>query len=439
MRPLRTIVLVTLAVAAAGCDTWLGEAEAPPLPGTRISVLQHERTLEPDPGAEDTRILLPPPTNNPEWPQSGGYPNHAMHHVEVATELERLWTADFGTGASDERRLLASPVVSDGRVYTMDAETAVVALEADTGRRIWRADLTPDEEDDDHISGGVANYNGRIFAATGFAQVVALNASDGSEVWRSNVSGPLRAAPTVRSGRVYVVTLDNRLEVLSADTGDPLWSHQGKVVEANLLGAASPAVDEGIVVVPYSSGELYALLADTGEVLWSDSLAPLQRTSVVSTLSHIRGHPVIDRGRVFAMSYGGVMIALDLRSGRRAWDKDIGGPDPFWVAGNYLYALTRDSEVVCIARNSGRILWVETLPRFEDEEDRQDPIVWKGPVLASDRIIVAGSDGRALALSPYTGRILGQVSLPGAAVMSPVIADRIVYFVTDDAELVAYR
>src|SRR5690606_8605383 len=122
--------------------------------------------------------------------------------------------------------------------------------------------------------------------------------------------------------------------------------------------------------------------------LWSESLAPVRRTNVLSTLSHIYGRPVIDRGRVFAVSYGGVMVALDLRTGRRIWDKDIGSLDGFWVAGNFLFAITRDSELVCIARNSGRVLWVEPLPKYEDEEDKEDPILWSGPVLASDRLIL---------------------------------------------------
>ena len=110
-----------------------------------------------------------------------------------------------------------------------------------------------------------------------------------------------------------------------------------------------------------------------------------------------------------------------------------------WVAGDYIFILTNDNEIACISRDDGRIHWVRALQRYEDPEDRDDPIIWTGPVLASDRLIVAGSNGEALAISPYTGNILGMVEMPDGVSVAPVIADGAVYFLADDAELVAYR
>ncbi len=438
IRLIRVIAGSFIALSVTACGSWFGEAEVP-LPGERISVLLHEQELRPDQGAEAAAVLLPPPSPNDEWPQAGGYANHAMHHMEVGAALRRAWGIDFGAGVSSQERFLGAPVIANGRLYAMDSGSVVSAYDAGNGNRLWSINLTPKDEDDGHFSGGLAIENGVLYAATGFAQVIALDAGNGKEIWRSKVGGPLHSAPTVHGGRVFAVAIDNSFYALSAYDGTRLWVHKGLAREANLLGSASPAADEGVVVVPYSSGELLGLAVDTGDVLWSDSLAPSRNANVVSTLAHIRGNPVIDRGRVFAMSYGGTMISLDLRSGRRFWDKDIGGPDAFWVAGNFLFALTRNSEVICIARNSGRIHWVQPLPHFEDEKSKKDPIVWSGPVLASDRLIVAGSNREALALSPYSGRILGKITLPAGVSMPPIVANGTVYFTTDDAEVVAYR
>ena len=440
MKPFsRTAAAVLLILPLAACgNTWFGSSKTP-LPGERISVLVHERELAPDPGTEEGSVLLPKPQPNDDWPQSGGYANHAMHHMEVGDALKRVWDVDFGAGVSSSERLLGTPVIGAGRLYAMDAEAVVSAYDAEKGTRLWKIDLTPDDEDDGHFSGGLAFENGVVYAATGFAQVVALDAATGKELWRRKVGGPLHAAPTVYGGRVYALAIDNSLYAISAYDGTPLWTHKGTPREANLLGSASPAADEGVVVVPYSSGELLGLEADSGSVLWSDSLAPSRNANVVSTLGHIRGNPVIDRGRVFAMSYGGTMVSLDLRTGRRFWEKSIGGPDAFWVAGNFLFALTSNAEVVCIARNTGRIHWVQPLQHYEDEKNKKDIIVWSGPVLASDRLIIAGSNREAVTLSPYTGRMMGKIKLPAGVSMPPIIADDTIYFTTDDAELVAYR
>ena len=440
----RTVLAAVLAAGVGGCDTLedldpFGKDDKTPLPGQRISVLLHERSLSPDLDAQGAAVLLPAPTPNADWPMAGGYANHAMHHIQVGDALAVAWSRDIGAGADDEERLSSPPVVAGGRIYAMDVESRISAMDAGTGEQLWRLDLTPDDEDDGHIPGGLAVDGDTVYATTGFAEVVAVSAAAGKVKWRRNVSAPLRAAPTARGGRVFAVTVDNRLVALDGSDGEQLWEHTGITEVASLLGGASPAVDGGVVVAAYSSGEIVALKVETGRVLWQDSLATVKRTDVVSTLAQIRGHPVIDRGRVIAVSHGGVTAALDLRNGRRIWSREIGGAETPWVAGDYIFMLTNDAEIICIDRNNGKVLWVRGLPRYEDPEDREDPIIWTGPILASDRLIVAGSDGRALAVSPYDGAILGVVDMPDGVAVPPVVAGGSVYFLANDAELVAYR
>ena len=438
--PARVLALAAfLFLAACSSDAWFGADEAPPLPGERISILAHETTLTPDPEAVGKKVVLPRPFQNPDWPPSGGYANHAMHHLAVSATLRPVWQADTGVGAGGDRRLITAPVVSGGLMFTFDAEHNISAFRADTGARIWRVNLTPEDEEEDHFGGGIAAEGDRVFVSTGFAEVVALEAKTGARIWRQHVSAPMRSAPTVRGGRVFVVTLANTLHALAASDGRSLWTHQGVEETAVLLGTASPAVDSGVVVAPFSTGEIAALKVENGRVLWTDTLANIHRTDAVSTLSQIRGRPVIDRGMVIAVSHAGRMAALDLVSGRRIWEKPIGGMEAPWVAGNYVFVLTNDQEIVALARDSGNILWVTSLPQFSDPEDRSGPIIWTGPILVSDRLIVAGSDGQAMAISPYTGNILGGEDLPEGASVPPIVANGMVYFLTENAGISAYR
>lgn len=426
----------------SGCgsiDDWFGEAEGAPLPGERIAVLLHERTISADPALSGAEILLPAPSPNAEWPQAGGYANHAMHHIAINDALSEQWSVDIGEEADEEQPFAAEPIVAGGRVFTMDADSAVSAFDTGTGDFLWEVELTPDEEDDGHVGGGLAAYGGAVYATTGFGHVVALSAESGERLWVVEDLSPMRTAPTVRGGRVFALSIDNAVVALNARTGEELWRHEAIAEVANILGGASPAEDEGVLVVPYSSGELVALRVDSGRVLWTESLASGRRTDVISGLSHIRGRPIIDRGMVIAVSHSGLMAAFELRSGRRIWERRIGGYNNPWVAGDYVYLLTADAEIVCLSRTDGRIYWVRGLPRFEDEEDREDPIVWTGPLVASDRLIIAGSHGEAWALSPYSGDLLGIVEMPDGVSVPPVVADGAVYFLANNADLVAYR
>ena len=437
-----TTVAWLLATILSGCGLlpdWLGDQEAPPLPGQRISVLSLQETLEPDPAIADLQVRLPPPRVNPDWPQAGGRSSHAMHHLAVGDTLAVVWRSSIGTGSSALRRLLAAPVVAAGRVFALDARTHAVAIDAATGKRLWRASLKPADEESGGYGGGLAFADGVLYAATGYGEVFALDPGNGEVVWRNRMGVPIRAAPTVSSGRVFVISYDNRLHVLAADDGRELWSHEGLPEVSGLLGAASPAVDGGLVVAPYSSGELVALRVENGRVSWSDSLARAGRLAELARISDIDGAPVVDNGQVFAIGHGGRMVAVDLRSGAPIWDQLIAGTELPWLAGDFIYLVTLEAEIVCLWRRDGRVRWVTQLPRYKNEKNNTDPITWSGPVLASDRLVVVSSKGDALSVSPYTGKILGQMRLRDAAMISPVVAGGTIYILTDDADLIALR
>ena len=133
------------------------------------------------------------------------------------------------------------------------------------------------------------------------------------------------------------------------------------------------------------------------------------------------------------------MAAVDLRTGIRLWEVPIGGRNGAWVAGDFIYVLTRDSELVCLTRRGGRVRWIAALPRFEDEGDQEDPILWSGPVLAGDRLLVGSTHEEIWSVSPYTGKILGRIEVSGPILISPVVARETVYVLTDEADLAAYR
>ena len=424
--------------ALAGCG-WFGAKEAPPLPGERVAVLLFDSELKADSQVAELAVRLPRPVVNADWAMAGGRPSHAMHHLALGDMPEIVWRADAGEGSGDNAVLTAPPIVAGGKVFTIDAEGMVSAFDAANGSRLWQVETAPEDENSAVVGGGLGYDKGRIFVGSGYAQVLALSAETGEQVWRANMPAPVRAAPTVSDGRVFIITLDNQAIALNAETGERLWGHAGISEVAGLVGGASPAVERDVVVVPFSSGEIFALRAENGRLLWTDNLTAVRRVDAISSLADIRGLPVIDREIVLAVSHSGRMAAVDRRIGARLWEKDIGGTQMPWVAGDYVFVVTNDAELVALTRKEGYIRWIARLPRFEDEEDRKGPIFWSGPVLAGDRLIVAGSHGEAMSVSPYTGEVLGRFELPDGVSISPVVADNTLYILTDAAELLALR
>ena len=442
MRYSRILVSLVLLVALGACERvteYFEGAQDRPLPGDRISVINLQRALRPDPRITDVSVRLPRPYLNEDWPQAGGHPTHAMHHLTLAEAPSQAWRVSAGAGADDLIRLTAVPIVADGRVFVLDSEGSVAAHRADNGRRVWRYSIVPEHEEPGAIGGGLSYDRGVLYLATGYGEAIALLAETGGEIWRQNIGVPLRGAPTVVNGRFFTVSYDNQLYALNIEDGSVDWTHIGIAEDAGIIGAASPAVDGGVVVAPFSSGELVALRVENGRILWADSLTRSGRATALAELNDINGSPVIDRDVVIVAGHAGRMVAIDLRSGARIWEQELVSIETPWVAGDFVFVVTTEAQVVCIARNTGRIRWVQQLPRYEDEERRKDSIEWSGPVLASDRLIVVSSRGDGVAISPYSGEILGQVDLPDGASLSPIVADGTIFVLTDDGDLVAYR
>jgi outer membrane protein assembly factor BamB len=443
---MQRFALLTIAVLSlAGCDTvggWFEKEQKIEAVGERISVIAFDSQLDPDPQLAETPVALPRPWRNPEWPQAGGYPSHAMHHLELGDRLRTAWTADLGSSANDEQKILAQPVIAGGRVFAMDAAAQVSAFDAASGRRLWRVNLVPRKEDSEATGGGLAYYADKLFVATGYGDVVALEPSTGRAYWATQLKQPIRGAPTADSGRVFVVTYDNQMHALDIERGEQQWAHSGIVEPAGFLGAANPAAEGNTVVVPYSSGEILALRADTGVVAWGEQLVRASgRISQAGALNDINGRPVIDRGRVYAVSQSGRFVAIDLRTGERVWERVIASIQTPWVAGDFIYAITVDAEIICLSRRDGKVKWIRQLRRYLDPKAKTNKgvITWWGPVLAGDRLLVASTEERMLSISPYTGDLIGEVKLSDKAAQPPVVADGTVYIVTDDARLTALR
>jgi outer membrane protein assembly factor BamB len=432
------LAALLLALSLSGCD-WFDKKKTP-LPGERIAVMSDRKDIEPDKDAASIQVVLPGPVVNDSWPQSGGFANYAMQHLAVGDSPQIIWTADVGAGSSSSRILTTPPVVADGKVFAKDAESTVTAYNADTGQRIWSVTLKPEKaRDADEFGGGLAYYGGRLFVTTGFAVVFSLDAADGKEVWSSAVSAPVRGAPLVFGDRVFVISIDNKLAALAAVDGSDLWQYSGLTESAGYVGGNSPAGSSDFIVAPFSSGELVGLRIDNGRPVWNETMIGSRgEVRAFGNLSDIRGRPVIDRGVVLAMGTAGQLAAVELNSGQRLWERGIGGNTTPWVAGRFAFVTTGSADVAAISRDKGKIKWVTPLTQYQDEK-RRKPVLWSGPVLAGDRLLVAGTLGDLLALSPYTGEVIGKIDVRDPVRLGPVIANRTIYVLTDTGRLIALR
>lgn len=433
-------ILVMASMALASCGMFKKAKSRTPTIGERIPILSFETRAEVEPEMKDVAIVLPPPVTNAEWAQPGGSPAKVGGHLVLAEKPVEAWRASIGKGSSGTARLNAIPVVAGGKVFTIDIGGQVSAFDAQSGSLAWRATVNiPKRGNRAAFGGGVAVGDGRVYVATGYGLALAYDAQTGKQLWERPLVQPLRGAPSVSGSRVFFLSQDNQLHALDSATGDVRWTVAGTVEPACILGTGAPAVALDTVVAGFCSGELKALRGENGRTVWEDQLARTGRSTAMAALADIDGSPVVDRGRVFAVGHGGRMVALELATGQRVWERNFAGVWTPWVSGEFIYVVTVEGEVLCITRTEGKLRWVSRLDSFRSMKKKKDPIQWAGPVLASERLWVAGSNRELVALDAYEGKRVASIKLKAPAYLPPVVAGGMMYVLTDDGSLMAYR
>jgi outer membrane protein assembly factor BamB len=439
---------ILLALAAAsllgGCGSLglggKGKKNVTPTVGERISVLSRERVLEVDPALGAVAITLPPALANSEWTQSGGNAAKSMGHLALGAAPAMAWRVGTGEGSSNQAQLASSPVIGEGRIFTIDTRAVVRAISPENGATVWQAQVRGANAPEGALfGGGVAYDNGRIYATNGAGDAAALDAKTGGLIWRVRPGGPLRGAPTVANDNVYVVTQDNQLFALNPANGATRWSGSGAVEIAGILGASSPAAAQGTVVAGFSSGELNAYRYENGQNLWQDALARTSISTSVTQLSDIDADPVIDAGRVYAVGQGGRMVAIELITGQRVWEINVAGISTPWVAGDWIFVVTDDARLLALSRTTGGIRWMTQLTRYRDVKDKKGRIDWVGPILAGDRLVLANSVGQIVYVSPVDGRVVTTQDTRMSVSLQPIVANSTLYVLHDNGQLTAWR
>ncbi len=416
-----------------------GGPKKTPTVGNRVPILVAENSAEVDKTLDGVQVLLPPATVNTAWTQPGGDASKAMGHLALGGSPSRLWTATID-GGSNRQRLGAAPVIGDGKLFVVDVDARVHAFNADTGATLWTTAITKgDENKSARFGGGVSYDEGRVYATDGLGDVVALNVADGAEAWRAKPGGPLRGAPTIANGQIYVLSQDNQLFALDQTDGKVVWTGSASVETQGVFGVAAPAAASGTIVAGFSSGELNAYRYENGRTLWQDALSRTSISTSVSSLADIDADPVIADGRAYAVGQGGRMVAIEIATGQRLWEQNFASISTPWLAGEWLFVITDDARLVCLSRANGKVRWIGQLRAYKNEKKKSNAYTWFGPVLAGDRLWLTNSRGELVGVSPTDGSVQTTIDAAKAFTLPPVVANQTMYVLDQDGKVSAYR
>jgi len=421
------VCLLCLALCLCGC---VNEKRTAPREG-RISVTKQENAIPLNLKASGN-VSLGELSNTFAWNQAGVTGQNAIPHTTGNDKLTPIWQTNVGDGLDSEHWTIAKPVADKGIIYTLDADFTLTAINLKNGKKLWKKAL-PVTHPTAIKSVGLAHTYSTLIAVSGDGTVLCLNLN-GDEIWRKELNTPIRSMPTVYKNIVYLLTANNQLMSFDTQTGKEIWTYTGMPTQTNLLGMGMPALYKEYAVVPFSNGEVITFNTSDESIVWTEYLSANRAFNRITDLTHILASPIIEDGIVYLVGNAGKMGAYRLGNGDNIWTLPMGGANTPVISGNTLFMINNQNMLVAVNKHTGKIYWNTPLISHNDEDEAS----WKGPLLVGKNAIVTSSNGDIVFVDAKTGSEKHRMETDGI-VTAPINVDGTVLFLTEDADLLAYR
>ena len=315
--------------------------------------------------------------------------------LDLGTGKE-VWTFAYPESKQEDNgHARATPLVDDGRVYTVSRFGLVNCLQAKTGAKVWSRDIVKDFNGRPPTWGiamsPVVDGDKLIVCPGGAnASVVALNKTTGETIWQGGGSytgktGLGYATPVIATligKKQYVVFMGTHLTGVDAENGKELWKLPWFAVQST----ATPLIvgDDTVFITSwYENRKACALVkvsADGPRVIW-------ENTSIMAKMAT----PVLYKGFIYGGNGStGNLVCIDAKTGEIRWQQ------PGFEHGGLVAA---DGVLLALDGKSGDLVMVEMTPERYNELGRVQPLryrggggvrgnVWTAPIIADGKAII---------------------------------------------------
>ena len=293
-------------------------------------------------------------------PVGEGYsgPAVAGEHVYLTDRIhedgnERVLCVDAGTGkeiwkheypvrytVSYPAGPRATPVVDEGRVFTIGAEGHMFCFDATTGKEIWKKEFQKDFGTKMPIWGMAASPlvdGDKLITLVGGSEgalVVAFNKATGEEIWRSLEDPVIGYAPPViyefDGRRQLIIWHPSAVSSLDPETGKVIWEQPWEIKAGLSIPMPRQIGNHLFLTAFYNGPTMLKVGSDSAEVVWKGSSNNERQTD---GLHSIMPTPVVTDSNIFGVCSYGQLRGLNAKTGERLWETlDATGSGRWWNA-----------------------------------------------------------------------------------------------------------
>jgi outer membrane protein assembly factor BamB len=293
-----------------------------------------------------------------------------------------------------------TPVVDDGKVYTLGAEGMLICLDAATGKIAWQKDLPKEYSTKSALWGYAAHplIDGpRLICLVGGegSHTVAFDKQTGKELWRFGTATEQGySPPTIIQAagvRQLILANPNAVNAVVPETGKLLWTTPYEATNGSII--MSPVlVGDYLFIGGYSNHNLLLKL---------DRVKPgateVSKDKAKKFISPVNVQPFVDGDTIYGMDQKGDMVAFKLPDGDHLWtNTDVvggrsqGSETAFLVKHRDRFFMFNEKGELVIAKLSPK--GVEVIDRAKVIEPTNSAfgrqVVWCPPAFAGTRMYV---------------------------------------------------
>tara|TARA_R110001599_G_scaffold353231_1_gene591058 strand:- start:144192 stop:145370 length:1179 start_codon:yes stop_codon:yes gene_type:complete len=348
----------------------------------------------------------------------------ALVDFEETVQIKKMWSHGVGDGQGVGFYGI-QPVIKGDVIYVAAADGDVEAFDKMSGKSLWDVSLEMP------ISGGVGVYEDALLLGSSDGYVLKVDATSGEVLWTSALSGEVLSAPQSNGQLVLAHTLDGKLQGLDFNTGEIVWTYDSNVPVLTLRGSCSPLINGDSAYVGFANGRVLAFDIATGGINWEVRVAIPQGRSEIERVVDIDGTMVLAGNELFAASYQGRLVAIDLSEGRKLWQHNVSSFSGVSQGFGNVYVADADGTVYAYQRSGQGERW------------QQPALAYRGlsrPTPVSSYVAVGDAEGYVHLLSQVDGEFVGRVKADGDGVRADMLAeDNRLYVYGNSGDLVAYK
>jgi outer membrane protein assembly factor BamB len=278
----------------------------------------------------------------------------------------------------------STPVLHDGRLYSIGMTGAITAFDAATGKEIWKTPgAQPTTLYTSHAFSPIVEGNVVIFHPGGHDKgaLTAYDLATGAERWRWDGDGPSYGSPIVTEFdgvRQLIVATQQKVVGVDPRSGTLLWERP--LVTSSTSNSVTPIRHGRTIIMSSTNLPVVAFTVARRDGRWVT-----ENVWENADVSYRMSNAVVSGDTLFSLSTlsMGQYFAIDAGTGQTLWRTEgrQAGHAGILGSGSLLFILEDDGELV-VARSSRT--GFEPLRRYKVA----DAETWTAPVVSGNRILV---------------------------------------------------